>query len=105
MGRQGFLSMKRGAAFINMSRGGLVDPKALEEALRTDQIGCAIIDVTFPEPLPSHSSLWDAPNLMITPHVLSDDLDQYVPRTLDIFFENDRRHLTGKPLNNVVDLK
>ena len=105
MGREEFSRMKRGAAFINMSRGGLVDPKALEEALRTDHLGCAIIDVTFPEPLPTDSSLWDAPNLIITPHVLSDDLHQYVPRTLDIFFDNIRRHLAGKPLTNVVDLK
>jgi phosphoglycerate dehydrogenase-like enzyme len=105
MGRREFHAMKRGAAFINMSRGGLVDPKALEEALRTDLIAGAIIDVTFPEPLPPGSTLWDAPNLIITPHVLSDDLDQYVPRTLDIFFDNIRRHLAGKPLTNVVDLK
>ncbi|WJR74993.1 D-2-hydroxyacid dehydrogenase [Bradyrhizobium sp. NP1] len=104
MAREEFRRMKRGAAFINMSRGGLVDPKALEEALRTDQIGCAIIDVTYPEPLPADASLWDAPNLLITPHVLSDDLDQYVPRTLDIFFNNVRRHLAGEPLTNVVDV-
>ena len=51
MGRTEFSMMKRGAAFINMSRGGLVDPKALEEALRTDHISGAIVDVTFPEPL------------------------------------------------------
>ena len=105
MGRDEFSRMKPGAAFINMSRGGLVDPKALEEALRTDRIGCAIIDVTYPEPLPTDSSLWDTPNLIITPHVLSDDLHQYVPRTLDIFFGNIRRHLAGQPLTNVVDLK
>ena len=104
MGREEFNLMKRGAAFINMSRGGLVDPKALEEALRTDQIGCAIIDVTFPEPLPAGSSLWDAPNLIITPHVMSDDLEQYVPRTLDIFFDNVRRFMNGRPFTNVVDL-
>ena len=58
--REEFHLMKPGAAFINMSRGGLVDPKALEEALRTDRIGCAIIDVTFPEPLPTDSTLWDS---------------------------------------------
>lgn len=104
MGREEFSLMKRGAAFINMSRGGLVDPKALEEALRADHLSCAIIDVTFPEPLPPDSSLWDAPNLIITPHVLSDDIDQYIPRTLDIFFENVRRSIAGEPLTNVVDL-
>jgi phosphoglycerate dehydrogenase-like enzyme len=105
IGRKEFGLMKRGAAFINMSRGGLVDPKALEEALRTDQLGCAIVDVTFPEPLPADASLWDAPNLLITPHVQSDDLDQYVPRTLDIFFNNVKRLLGGKALTNIVDLK
>ena len=104
IGRTEFSMMKRGAAFINMSRGGLVDPKALEEALRTDHISCAIVDVTFPEPLPSDSTLWDAPNLMITPHVLSDDLDEYIPRTLDIFFENVRRCIAGEPLTNVVEI-
>lgn len=105
MGRTEFSLMRRGAAFINMSRGGLVDPKALEEALRSDQLGCAIIDVTYPEPLPSDSTLWEAPNLIITPHVLSDDLDEYIPRTLDIFFENVRRCLAGEPLTNVVDVE
>jgi phosphoglycerate dehydrogenase-like enzyme len=104
IGRDEFHAMKPGAAFINMSRGGLVDPKALEEALRTDRISCAIIDVTYPEPLPPDASLWDAPNLLITPHVMSDDLDQYVPRTLDIFFNNVRRHLAGEPLTNIVDI-
>ena len=97
--------MRPGAGFINMSRGGLVDPDALEQALRSGYLGCAHIDVTYPEPLPAGSSLWDAPNLVITPHVLSDDLEQYVPCTLDIFFENIRRHVAGKPLTNVVDLR
>jgi phosphoglycerate dehydrogenase-like enzyme len=104
-GRAEFAAMKRGAAFINMSRGGLVDPKALEEALRTDQLVCALVDVTYPEPLPADASLWEAPNLIITPHVLSDDLDEYVPRTLDIFFENVRRCMRDETLINVVDLE
>lgn len=105
MGRTEFAAMRRGAAFINMSRGGLVDPKALEEALRTDQLSCALVDVTYPEPLPPDSSLWDAPNLIITPHVLSDDLDEYIPRTLDIFFENVKRTMRSEELMNVVDLQ
>jgi phosphoglycerate dehydrogenase-like enzyme len=104
-GTREFASMKRGSSFINMSRGGLVDPAALEAALRSGQLGGALIDVTFPEPLPPDASLWDAPNLLITPHVLSDDIDAYIPRTLDIFFENVRRHIAGKPLTNVVDIQ
>ena len=105
MGRKEFELMKPGAGFINMSRGGLVDPKALEESLRSGHLGGAMIDVSYPEPLPPDSTLWDAPNLIITPHVLSDDIEQYIPRTLDIFFDNIRCYLEGKPLRNVVDLK
>ena len=41
---------------------------------------------------------------MITPHVLSDDIAAYIPRTLDLFFGNVRRHLAGEPLTNVIDL-
>jgi len=37
--------------------------------------------------------------------VLSDDIEQYIPRTLDIFFDNIRRYLRGEPLRNVVDLE
>ena len=105
MGKQEFALMKPGAGFINMSRGGLVDPKALEESLRSHHLGGAMIDVSYPEPLPADSTLWDAPNLIITPHVLSDDIEQYIPRTLDIFFDNVKRYLAGQPLRNVVDLE
>ncbi|MBM3357385.1 MAG: D-2-hydroxyacid dehydrogenase [Betaproteobacteria bacterium] len=105
MGEKEFALMKPGAGFINMSRGGLVEPKALEGALRSGHLGGAMVDVTLPEPLPADSTLWDAPNLIITPHVLSDDIEQYIPRTLDIFFDNVRRYLAGQPLRNVVDLE
>jgi phosphoglycerate dehydrogenase-like enzyme len=105
MGKKEFELMKPGAGFINMSRGGLVDPAALEASLRSGHLGGAMIDVSYPEPLPADSTLWDAPNLIITPHVLSDDIEHYIPRTLDIFFDNIRRYLAGQPLRNVVDLK
>jgi len=69
----------RGAGLVNMSRGGLVDPAALDEALRTGHLSGAVIDVTYPEPPPADWPYWDTPNLIITPHVLSDDIDAYVP--------------------------
>lgn len=103
MGQKEFWLMKRGGAFINMSRGGLVDLNALAYCLREGHLSGAIVDVTLPEPLPADSPIWDTPNLIITPHVLSDDIEQYVPRTLDIFFENVRRHMAGEPLHNLVD--
>ena len=97
--------MKKGAALVNMSRGGLVDPAALDERCASGHLSGAVIDVTYPEPPPADWPYWDTPNLMITPHVLSDDIDAYVPRTLDIFFGNLRRHFAGEPLTNLVDLE
>ena len=105
MGKAEFALMKKGAGFINMSRGGLVDPQALEESLKSGHLSGAMIDVSYPEPLPADSPLWDAPNLIITPHVLSDDIEHYIPRTLDIFFDNVKRYLAGEELRNVVDLE
>ena len=104
MGEREFGLMKKGAAFVNMSRGGLADPAALDKALRSGHLSGAVIDVTYPEPPPADWPWWDTPNLMITPHVLSDDIDAYVPRTLELFFSNLRRHFAGEPLTNRVDL-
>jgi phosphoglycerate dehydrogenase-like enzyme len=101
---QEFALMRDGAGFVNMSRGGLVDPAALDRALRSGKLSGAIIDVTYPEPPPADWPYWDTPNLVITPHVLSDDIENYVPRTLDLFFNNLRHHFAGEPLTNVVDL-
>lgn len=103
MGEKEIGLMKKGASLINMSRGGLIDPAALDKALRGEHLSGAIIDVTYPEPPGDDWPYWDTPNLIITPHVLSDDIDNYVPRTLDLFFNNVRSYLAGKPLTNVVD--
>lgn len=105
MGNREFALMRRGAALVNMSRGGLVDPAALDEALRSGQLSGALIDVTWPEPPPADWPYWDTPNLIVTPHVLSDDIEAYVPRTLDLFFSNLRRYFAGEPLTNLVDLE
>lgn len=104
IGEKEFSLMKKGAGFINMSRGGHVDPAALDQALRSGHLSGAMIDVTWPEPPPADWPYWDTPNLIITPHVLSDDIEHYIPRTLDLFFDNLRHHFKGEPLTNVVDM-
>lgn len=103
-GAKEFGLMRKGVGFVNMSRGGLVDPAALDVALRNGQLSGAVIDVTYPEPPPEDWACWETPNLIITPHVLSDDIENYVPRTLDLFLNNIRNHFEGKPLTNKVDL-
>jgi phosphoglycerate dehydrogenase-like enzyme len=57
------------ARFVNAGRGATVDEAALLAALRDGTLAGAAIDVTETEPLPADSPLWDAPNLILTPHV------------------------------------
>ena len=60
--------LPRRAVVVNVGRGATVDQAALEAALRSGAISAAGLDVTDPEPLPAESTLWDAPNLLLTPH-------------------------------------
>ena len=61
--------MKPTAYLVNTARGPIVDPRALERALREGWIAGAALDVTDPEPLPADHPLLDAPNLLVVPHV------------------------------------
>ena len=95
--------MKPSAGLINMGRASVVDYEALASALRAEELVGAVLDVFDVEPVPESSPLWDVPNLIMTPHMSSDDALTYTPRTLDLVFENLARLLDGKPLKNRVD--
>jgi phosphoglycerate dehydrogenase-like enzyme len=60
--------MPDGAVLVNAARGPVVDTGALLDELRAGRLRAAL-DVTDPEPLPSGHPLWDAPGVLITPHV------------------------------------
>lgn len=61
-------AMPDGALLVNIARGGIVDTDALLAELLAGRLR-AFLDVTEPEPLPAEHPLWDAPNLLLTPHV------------------------------------
>jgi glyoxylate reductase len=61
--------MKRNAILVNTSRGGVVDPSALEQALRSRQIFAAALDVTEPEPIQMDDPLLRLENCLIVPHL------------------------------------
>jgi phosphoglycerate dehydrogenase-like enzyme len=97
-----FARMKRGAYFINISRGGCVVTEDLIAALRSGQLAGAGLDVAAPEPLPPDNPLWQMPNVLITPHVAIYGAP-YRQKWEEILLENCRRFANHEPLLNVVD--
>ncbi|CAN5555574.1 phosphoglycerate dehydrogenase [soil metagenome] len=68
LGAPEFAALPRHAYVVNVARGSIVDSRALHDALSEGRLAGAGIDVTDPEPLPDDHHLWDAPNLVISPH-------------------------------------
>jgi phosphoglycerate dehydrogenase-like enzyme len=99
-----FAKMKRTAYFINIGRGSQVNQVDLAAALEKKIIAGAGLDVADPEPLPSSSPLWKAPNLFITPHVSSFS-DLRMERFWIVMRENLRRYVAGDKVFSVVDVK
>jgi phosphoglycerate dehydrogenase-like enzyme len=94
--------MKPSAYLINVGRGPQVDEAALADALRAHRIAGAALDVFEREPLPADSPLWTLENLLITPHTAG-LTDKLWHRHYDLFSDNLRRYLAGKPLQFIVD--
>ena len=95
-------AMKPESVLVNVCRGPVVVEHDLVAALLTGQISAAAIDVTRDEPLPAQSPLWEAPNLLITPHVAGQAANR-IDRMTHFFCENLTRYQQGRPLVNLVD--
>jgi D-3-phosphoglycerate dehydrogenase / 2-oxoglutarate reductase len=62
-------TMKREALLINIARGPVIDTNAVLAALREGRLGGAALDVHDRQPLTGDEPVFDAPNLLLTPHV------------------------------------
>jgi phosphoglycerate dehydrogenase-like enzyme len=82
-----------------------MDYEALCEKLKKNELAGAILDVFDHEPIDPNSKLWDIPNLVITPHVSSDDGESYIRLTLELFIKNLDLFVAKKPLINKIDKK
>ena len=103
IGEAEFRAMKPGAYFIVTSRGGVADGEALLRALKQGWIAGAGLDAHEIEPVPPDSPLWSMPGVFISPHCSSTGPAQ-AARGAEIFVDNLRRYVAGKPMRNVVDL-
>lgn len=61
--------LKSDASIINISRGPILESRALQELLDNGHISAACLDVFDKEPLPKASPLWSHPKIHITPHM------------------------------------
>jgi phosphoglycerate dehydrogenase-like enzyme len=98
-----FGAMKSGAFFYNVGRGIVVDEGALFTALKSRHLGGAAIDVFQQEPLQADHPLWDADNILITPHSAGRSVKEF-DRICDLFVRNLQRLEKGEPLLNRIDL-
>lgn len=107
---QGILSreliskMQPHAWLINIGRGSALDEAALLEAINTNRIAGAALDVTMQEPLPKESPLWDCKNLIISPHVAGGG-QRFYAKAAKLLQQNAEAFIACKPLANPIDPK
>lgn len=100
--------MKPGAFLLNVGRGTAIDTDALCRVLKEGHLGGCGVDVTDPEPLPPDHPLWDAPRMVITPHISGQyHLQEALERIVRIAGENLEKFLEGRvdEMKNVVDFE
>ncbi|MFL4474507.1 D-2-hydroxyacid dehydrogenase [Paeniglutamicibacter sp. MACA_103] len=102
LNKQRISAMRNGALLVNLARGPVLDQEALMDFLESGHLGGAVLDVATPEPLPIGHPLWDAPNLLLSPHTAA-NVDAENARLVDLFTSNLRRYLGGEDLVNSYD--
>lgn len=95
-----FAKMKKGLYFINTARGGVLDEQALFDALESEQLSGAAIDVLTFEPMREDCPLFKAKNITITPHVAWAPIETR-RRLLSIVASNVQNFIDGHPTNVV----
>jgi phosphoglycerate dehydrogenase-like enzyme len=98
LSRQSLAALPAHAYVVNVGRGATVEEDALVAALNAGEIAGAGLDVTAVEPLPDDSPLWNARNLVLTPHTAGGR-----PVGADsLISDNVAALLAGEPLRNVI---
>lgn len=100
MNAEAFAKMKKGAAFINTARGGLVDETALKNALESGHLLGAGVDVLCIEPMTPDCPLYGVENCLITPHIAWAGVETR-RRLMGIVAQNIQCFLNGAPQNVV----
>jgi phosphoglycerate dehydrogenase-like enzyme len=98
IGARELVLMKPSTILVNTSRGGLVDQKALYEALKERRIAAAGLDVLDPEPFDTRDPIFQLDNVTITPHSAGFVFDSYKRRAQNAFANVQRVMIGQEPM-------
>jgi phosphoglycerate dehydrogenase-like enzyme len=104
LGEAEFRAMKRGVIYINVSRGGIAQEKALLSALQSGHVAAAGLDVYATEPLPPQHPLWALPQVILSPHFSGETINNS-SLPVERFRRNLHSWRLGRPLEGVVQLE
>lgn len=92
------------AVVINVGRGTAIDQEALADALNSDALAGAALDVMVPEPLPVDHPLRQAKHILLTPHVAGNmTLGYTCARAVSMFCEDVENYAADRPLKHLVN--
>jgi D-3-phosphoglycerate dehydrogenase len=93
--------MKPSAILINTARGLIVDEAAMLDALRSNRLAGAGLDVFAVEPLPAGHALLELPNVVLSPHAAGITVEA-LEAGLQMALDNVTNFLAGRPTNIVA---
>jgi phosphoglycerate dehydrogenase-like enzyme len=95
--------MKAGSVLVNVARGEIIDEEALADALKRNHLRGVVLDVYTGEfEHPPAGRLWSDARVLITPHI-SNVSDQDRHAAIEVFCDNLRAYIDGRPLRNLID--
>ncbi|MDU9028568.1 2-hydroxyacid dehydrogenase [Pseudomonas mediterranea] len=100
LNRDVFRQLPKGAALVNMGRGGHLVEADLLEALADGQLSAAVLDVLEQEPAAPEHPFWHHPQILLTPHIAAMTQPE---SAFGVLLENIRRHQRGESMLGQVD--